>query len=114
MPWRGFLQLVAVTGEDRAAATARIRDAFSAAGGWITDVHFFSGVQTVFTFEVAAEQLASLGEELRRATLELDGPSQASLDAATRGASGEVRGTLAVVFARGDTDMTHDVPAVPG
>lgn len=43
-----ILRLAAVADGDRNEATTRVQDAFSDAGASITDVHFFSGVQTVF------------------------------------------------------------------
>jgi hypothetical protein len=99
---------------DRVAATARVRDVFGEAGAWITDVHFFSGVQTAFAFEVAADHLAALEAALNRAGVSLDETSRERLAAAVEGATGEVEGTLAVTFAEGDPDLRHEVPAVPG
>lgn len=94
--------------------TARVRDAFSEASAWITDVHFFSGVQTSFTFEIAGDQVPSLAEALVRAGLAFDGASRAAIADRERLREEEVNGTLAVTFADGDPDLTHEVPAVPG
>jgi hypothetical protein len=43
----------------------------------------------------------------------LDEAGRAALVAVAEG-TGEVMGTLAITFAEGDPDLTHDVPAVPG
>ncbi len=110
--WEKVVRLAAVASKDRHAATAGVRDAFGEAGGWITDVHFFSGVQTTFEFEIAPERLRALEEALARAGLALDVASTAAL-ARAASSQEEVHGTLAVIFAHGDPDLKHDVPAVP-
>jgi hypothetical protein len=109
----GFLRLTAVVRGDRDAVTARVRDAFSEAGAWITDVHFFSGAHTVLAFDVAAEGVRALEAALAGAGVELDAQSRALLFAPPR-AEGDVSGSLALIFAQGDLDVSHDVPAVPG
>jgi hypothetical protein len=110
---RSPLLLSAVVVGSRDAATTRIRDAFSAANAWITDVRFFSGVSTAFTFEAAREDLPRLGGALEAAGLAFDAASRrALLDAA--GGDGEARGMLNVAFADGDPNLRHDVPKVPG
>jgi hypothetical protein len=111
--WKTRVQLSAVAAGDRDATTTRVRDAFGEAGAWITDVHFFSGVQTAFTFEVVTERVRALERELVRAGLAFDDASRAQLANAAN-AQGDVEGTLVVVFARGDPDITHEVPSVPG
>lgn len=115
---KSYLRLVAIAAGDRDAVTARVRDAFSESGAWITDVHFFSGVQTMFSFEAASDALWPLAQALARAGLRLDEASRTALDEATERASGpapgDLEGTLAVIFAHGDPDMKHEVPAVPG
>jgi hypothetical protein len=109
------LQLKGITHGGRDEMTLRIRDAFGVAGAWITDVHFFSGVYTVFTFEVACVDARALASALVATGLALDEPGRAALEAAaTAAGEGDVAGTLAVTFAEGDPDMTRDVPAVPG
>lgn len=108
-----FLQLRAIARGSREAATARVRDAFQDAGAFITDVHFFSGVQTVLQFEVDAERVAALHRALEGAGVELDASGAAALERA-RFATGELQGTIAVTFADGDPDLTHEIPSVPG
>jgi len=107
------LRLVAVAGDERSATTQRLRDAFSNAGAWLTDVHFFAGVQTVFTFEVASDRLSGLMDELAGAGVKVSEDAAAAIQAAVS-QEGEVCGTLAVTFAHGDPDLTHEVPSVPG
>lgn len=119
------LRLAAIAGGARSAATDRVNDAFSEAGVWITDVHFFSGLQTVFCFEASPARLPSLQGALQRAGISLDEASLAAVAAASPDESGlalaaaspeadEVPGTLAVTFVQGDPDLRHEVPSVPG
>jgi len=110
------VQVKGITHGGRDEMTMRIRDAFSDAGAWITDVHFFSGVCTVFTFEVAAADVRALVAALDATGLALDDAGRVALDGAAGGAggAGDVAGTLAVTFAAGDPDLTHEVPSVPG
>ena len=107
------VQVKGITHGGRDEMTMRIRDAFSAAGAWITDVHFFSGVCTVFTFEVACADARALVAALAATGLVLDDAGRVALDGAA-GVEGDVAGTLAVTFAEGDPDLTHEVPSVPG
>jgi hypothetical protein len=111
--WKSYLRLVAYTSGDRDEATTKIRKAFDAAGAWMTDVHFFSGVQTVFNFEVAGDRVADFAKALEDAGLSFDDASREVLAHVAAGVS-EFTGTLAVVFAHGDPDQVHEVPAVPG
>jgi len=110
-----MLRLAAVAEGDRSAATARVRDAFSAADAWITDVHFFfSGVQIVFVFETASDRIEPLRAALADGAITLNDASLAALEGARTSAGGEVTGTLAVTFADGELDLEHEVPRVPG
>lgn len=111
--WRAHLQLVGLAPGERVATTARVRDAFIEAGAFITDVHLFGGLQTTLGFEAGAHHLEALAEALARAGLHLDAPSLDALHAAAR-TPGEVRGTLAVVFVKGDPNLRHEIPSVPG
>jgi hypothetical protein len=108
-------QLKGIAREERDLATVRVRDAFGVAGAWLTDVHFFSGISTVFSFEVAGADAPRLLDALRDAGLDVDprGADALRAAAAARGDE-EVQGTLAVTFAHGDPDLKHEVPAVPG
>jgi hypothetical protein len=110
----GVLRLSAVTRGERSEATARVSDAIGEAGAWITDVHFFSGIQTTFAFEITADRLAALEAALLRAKVSLDRLSRERLAGAAADTPEEVQGTLAVTFAEGDPDLKHEVPTVPG
>lgn len=112
-PHERFLRLHVIARGSREVATARVRDAFQEAGAFITDVHFFSGVQTVLQFEVDGARVAALHRALVAAGVELDADGAAALERA-RGADGELQGTIAVTFADGDPDLTHEIPSVPG
>jgi len=108
------LRLVAVVPGDPNAATLRVREAFSEAGAWITDVHFFSGLQTTLAFEVAPGFVRPLVAALEHAGLVFDETSRAAVERAA-GIPGEsLEGTLGVIFAEGDPDVRREVPAVPG
>jgi hypothetical protein len=108
-----IVQLCATTSGDRDATTQKIRDGLSEAGAWLTDVHFFSGVQTVFVLELSPDRVRYLESVLRAAGLRLDDASLEALENAVQ-TTGDVHATLAVVFAHGDPDLRHDVPAIPG
>lgn len=109
-----YLQLTCVVHGARHEATDRVRDAFSAAGAFITDVSFFSGLQTVFRFEVAGDRLAVLAAAFEQHGLVLDRASRESIDGALVDTNGEIVGSLAVLFAEGDPDLKHEIPSVPG
>lgn len=112
--WRAHLRLTALTRGDRSEVTARVRDAFIEAHAFITDIHAFGGFQTTLAFEVEAHHLGDLERALAAAGLRLDAESVEGLREAARRASGEVQGTLAIVFLKGDPDLRHEVPSVPG
>src|SRR5579883_1201908 len=92
--WTQFLRLVGVAHGDRNQATARIDEAFAEAGAAILDVRFFSGIQTVLTFEAAASRVKLLVEALERAGVVFDEASLA--EAARDRGDAAVQGTLAV------------------
>ncbi len=109
------LRLRGIGRGDPHATIARVDDAFGEARASIVDVHFFAGVHTVLTFEIAREALGRLAAEIARAGVELDPESLAALErAASEQSPAEVEGTLAITLARGDPDLLHEVPAVPG
>jgi hypothetical protein len=107
------VRLTAIAKGHPDATTARVSDAFSEASASIVDVHFFAGVVTVLTFELAPESAGVLGVALARAGVDLDQASLAALERAAS-ATDEVTGTLAITFAHGDPNRRHEVPAVPG
>ena len=51
-----LLRPIAFTRENRTEMIARVRDAFSAAGGWITDFHEFSNVSLCLNFEIPTQK----------------------------------------------------------
>lgn len=108
------LRLVAFADGDRNAVTSRVRAAFAEACSWITDVHFFSGMQTVFALEVAPAAASALVAALERAGLEFDDESRAAMDSAAQTSEESLEGTLVVVFREGDPSLRRTVPAVPG
>jgi len=112
--WDKILRLQAIARGDRNAATFLVSEAFNEAGASIVDVHFFSGVRTVLTFEVAPDRVRALEEALVRAGLELDAPSAAVVASAANAHDVELEGTLSITFAEGDPDLKREVPAVPG
>jgi hypothetical protein len=96
---------------NRHEATQRVADALAAAGGWILDSHFFSGVVLNLFFEVDSSNIARLESELERCG-QLVTTKQERLP--VEGASGLVQGTLRVCFVDGDPDLRRTVPSVPG
>lgn len=108
------LRLVAFADGERHAVTSRVRAAFTEAGSWITDVHFFSGLQTVIALEVAPARVSALVAALERAGLEFDDESRAAVAWAAQAPEESLEGTLVVIFREGDPNLRHPVPAVPG
>ena len=107
------LQLTAIVRGSADSATIKIREAFASAGAWITDVHFFSGVYTVFAFEVAGRDFEPFVRALSAAGLEWSGASDQLL-AHLAPTDDDRTGTIGVTFADGNPDVTHTVVAVPG
>jgi hypothetical protein len=102
---------------DRHAATTRLRDALDQAGAALTDVHFLSGVHTSFSFEIEEKALPTLHTALVAAGVRLRPEADAAFAPAVGPAVAEdatVVGVIAISFADGDGDLTHEIPAVPG
>jgi len=70
-------------------------------------------VHVSFAFEVHGPDVATLGESLARAGIALDEASLGALGEA-KALDRAVNGTLAVTFARGDPNVRHEIPKVPG
>jgi hypothetical protein len=111
---RRTLRLVGYARHDPHATLALVDDALADATAAILDVHFFSGVHTALSFEIARAHLPELAARLAHAGVELDEASLAALDDATVRGDELVDGTLAITLAHGDPDERHVVPAVPG
>jgi hypothetical protein len=100
---------------DRHAATTRLRNALDEGGASLTNVHFFSGVHTSFSFEIDEKDLAALHAALLAAGVRLRPEGDAAFAAGPdRAEQATVVGVLAISFADGDGDLTHEIPAVPG
>lgn len=104
----------AVSHEDRHVATAAVRDAFHAASATITDVTFFSGVQTVVTFEVARRHLRALGDALDRVVTLSAATHREMATLSEFPEDDDIGGTFVLMFAEGDPDLEREVPKVPG
>ncbi len=110
-----FLRASGTMAGDRHAATTRLRDALDQAGAALTDVHFFSGVHTSFSFEIQEKALPTLHAALVAAGVRLRPEGDAAFAVGPRLAEeATVVGVLAISFADGDGDLTHEIPAVPG
>jgi hypothetical protein len=112
--WQKDLRLIAFAAGDRNAVTARVRAGFGEVGAWITDVHFFSGLQTTLSIDVAPKRLRALQAALERAGVVFDDASRAVIDEAAHAPVDSLEGTLAIIFPHGDPNLRHPVPAVPG
>ncbi len=104
-----FVHLQAVVHGSRDEGTACLQRALDVAGASLTDVRFFSGVMTVFTFETECENLPKLFMELEREGVSFVRPALEEVAGNTG-----VLGTISVTFTEGDPDLRNDVPAVPG
>lgn len=79
-----FLRMNATTSADRFALTAAVRDAVSAAGGWITDFRQFSNVSVCVNFELESQHVQGLRRKLESCSLALTRESLQSLEEASR------------------------------
>ena len=110
-----FLRMNATTSADRFALTAAVRDAVSAAGGWITDFRQFSNVSVCVNFELESQQVDGLRQELERCSLALTRESLRSLEEACREPTGAALiATLQITFVHEEPDVLTPPPAVPG
>jgi len=110
-----FLRINATTSEDRFALTAAVRDAVSAAGGWVTDFRQFSNVSVCVNFELESQHVQGLRQKLERCSLALTRESLQSLEEAGREPSGAALiATLQVTFVHEEPDVLTPPPAVPG
>lgn len=110
-----FLRINATTSQDRFASTAAVRDAISAAGGWITDFRQYSNVSVCVNFELESQQVDVLRQKLQSCSLALTQESLQSLEAACREPSGAaLMATLQITFAHNEPDVLTPPPAVPG
>lgn len=110
-----FLRINAATSQDRFVLTAAVRDAVSAAGGWITDFRQFSNVSVCLNFELESQQVDGLRKKLQSCRLALTPESLQSLEEACREPSGAaVMATLQITFAHDEPDVLTPPPAVPG
>jgi len=116
-----LLRLIAFTRENRTEMIARVRDAFSASGGWITDFHEFSNVSLCLNFEVPTQKTSELCTALRATGLELTQENQVAPSAASSPhpptsdlAASDSVGTLQVTFIHNEPDLIIPVPSIPG
>ncbi|MBX7196273.1 MAG: hypothetical protein K1X94_29725 [Sandaracinaceae bacterium] len=111
--WGGRLVLQGIAKGDPNETINAVDDAFGEARASILDVHFFSGVQVTFHFEVHTSSLETLAGGLARAGVVLD---REGLEAMHEGASLDrtLYGSLAITLVHGDPDLRHEVPKVPG
>ncbi len=111
--WGGLLVLQGVAKGDPNETINAVDDAFGEARASILDVHFFSGVQVTFHFEVDASGVEALAAGLARAGVVLDEGSLGAIGEASK-LERVVSGTLAITLAHGDPDLRHEIPKVPG
>lgn len=104
-----FVHLQGAFHGSRDEGTACLQRALDVAGASLTDVRFFSGIMTVFSFEAASEELPKLFMELEREGVSFARPPLEEV----AGNTGVV-GTISVTFTEGDPDLRNDVPAIPG
>jgi hypothetical protein len=98
---------------------ARVRDAFIACGGWITDFHEFSNASLCLNFEIPTEKTSELCTALRATGLDLtqeNQPSAASSPHASTSdaAASDSVGTLQITFIHNEPDLIISVPPIPG
>lgn len=116
-----LLRLIAFTRETRTEMIARVRDAFIACGGWITDFHEFSNTSLCLNFEIPTQKTSELCTALRATGLDLTQESQLAPSAASsphpptsEAAASDSVGTLQITFIHNEPDLIISVPPIPG
>ena len=110
-----FLRLDGFTKAERIQMTARVSEAISQAGAWITDFHLYSNILICINFEVPDANLERLATTLLQTGLHLSQESTDRLTDADNSTEGkELAGTLQITFVHNEPDLSREVPAVPG
>lgn len=95
-----MLRLNGFTREDRFSVAARMREALTGSGAWITGHQQFSDLALCINFEIERRHIGRLGQLLAGCGLQLSDESLAGLSsaAAKPGPNDDVAGTLQAVF----------------
>ena len=111
-----FLRLDGFTKAERIGMTARVSEAITRAGGWITDFHLYSNILSCINFEVPIANLDKLAASLQETDLHLSQESLEQLMPANDSTpkEKELVGTLQITFVHNEPDLLREVPAVPG
>jgi hypothetical protein len=111
-----FLRLDGFTKSERIQMTARVSEAISQAGAWITDYHLYSNALICINFEAPNTKLNKLATYLQETGLHLSQESLEQLtftnDSALK--ERELVGTLQITFVHDEPDLMREIPAVPG
>lgn len=110
-----FLRLDGFTKTERIQMTARVSEAISQAGAWITDFHQYSNILICINFKVPSANLEKFATTLLQTGLHLSQESMNQLiaDDSTQKEK-ELVGTLQITFVHNEPDLSLEVPAVPG
>ncbi|MEP0803792.1 hypothetical protein [Funiculus sociatus] len=113
---RQFLRLHGFTKAERIGMTARVSEAISQAGAWITDFHLYSNILICINFEVPSTNLDRLAASVQETGLHLSKESLEQLMSANESTltHKELAGTLQITFVHNEPDLLREVPAVPG
>ena len=111
-----FLRLDGFTRAERIQMTARVNEAISQAGAWVTDFHLYSNILICINFEVPIANLDRLATTLLQIGLHLSQESINQLVPADDSTikDEELAGTLQITFVHNEPDLFREVPAVPG
>lgn len=111
------LLLEGVTKQNRHAVTIAIRDAISAAGGWISSENLFSNLATSIHCFMPPAGLAILKEAISSNDVMLDDNSHERLLAGIAKEHpdiDEMPVSLNITFSHNEPDLKREIPAVPG
>jgi hypothetical protein len=111
------LMLDGVTKRERNLVTMELRDAVSAAGGWIEAENFFSNIAVAFRFFIKQDGFSILRAAIEQSDVRLDTESLerlANAISAPPSHDQEMACALNVTFSHNEPDMRREVPAVPG
>lgn len=108
-----FIQLTAVTRQNRLIATDATKDAIVAADGWIDDFHMYSNKMTCIRCQLPAAALPRLCALLDQAGIRVDVESRSKAEALSTSPL-DAYATLQLSFVHDEPDLIREVPAIPG
>jgi hypothetical protein len=109
-----FLELHVLTKRPRAEAVTQLKEALTAAGGWVTDYREFSNKTVCINLEIEERHCGGLLERLRNVEYVVEPETTRLLELVAPDGERMCAGTLCVTLMHDDPDEKTEIPAVPG